>query len=66
MFKSRVLAKMCRDVAQQAENKGRWEELTEQADCPNFFFFLNFSRNFPKGTSRNHFFLFFQLYYVFI
>jgi hypothetical protein len=51
--KSQVLAKTCRDVAQQGENKGRRKELTEQANNPDFSFFLNFSRSFPKGTSRN-------------
>jgi hypothetical protein len=58
---------MCRDAAQQGENKGRWKELTEQANNPNFSFFLNFSQNFPKGTSRNQTFLFFLLFfYIFL
>jgi hypothetical protein len=64
-YKSWVLAKTCRDVAQQGENKGRWKELTEQADSPDFSFFLNFSWNFPKGTSRNQFFLFFHYFFIF-
>jgi hypothetical protein len=61
-----VLAKTCRDAAQQGENKGRWKELTEQANNPNFSFFLNFSRNFPKGTSRNQTFLYFcAIFFIF-
>jgi hypothetical protein len=44
----------CRDVAQQGENKGRWKELTEHANSPDFSVFLNFSLIFPKGTSRKH------------
>jgi hypothetical protein len=43
-----VLAKTCQDVAQQGENKGRWKELTEQADSPDFSFFLNFFGNFDE------------------
>jgi hypothetical protein len=60
-----VLAKTCRDVAQQGENKGRCKELTEQANSPDFFFFLNFSLIFPKGTSRNQTFLFFHYFFIF-
>jgi hypothetical protein len=60
-----VLAKTCRDVAQQGENKGRWKELTEQADSPDFSFFLNFPWNFPKGTSRNQFFFIFSLFFLY-
>jgi hypothetical protein len=60
-----VLAKMCRDAAQQGENKGRWKELTEQANNPNFSFFLNFSRIFSKGTSMNQTFLFFCYFFIF-
>jgi hypothetical protein len=60
-----VLAKTCRDVAQQGENKGRWKELTDQANRPDFSFFLNFSRNFSKGTSRNQFFFIFSLFFIF-
>jgi hypothetical protein len=41
---------MCRDVAQQGKNIGRWKEITKQADCPDFSFFLNLLRNFPNGT----------------
>jgi 16S rRNA A1518/A1519 N6-dimethyltransferase RsmA/KsgA/DIM1 with predicted DNA glycosylase/AP lyase activity len=52
-YKSQVLAKTCRDVAQLGENKGRWKELTEQANSLDFSFFLNFSLIFLKGTSRN-------------
>jgi hypothetical protein len=55
-----VVAKTCRDVAQQGENKGRWKELTEQANSTGFSFFLNFSLIFPKDTSRN------QTFYLFI
>jgi hypothetical protein len=61
-----VLAKTCRDVAQQGENKGRLKELTEQANYPDFPFFLNFSLIFPKGTSRNQtFFIFFTIFFIF-
>jgi hypothetical protein len=60
-----VLAKTCRDVAQQGENKGRWKELTEQVNSPNFSFFLNFSLIFPKDTSRNQIFLFFLYFFIF-
>ena len=60
-----MLAKTCRDVAQQGENKGRSKELTEQANSPDFSFFLNFSRIFPKGTSRKQTFLFFfTIFYI--
>jgi hypothetical protein len=64
-YKSQLLAKTCQDVAQQGESKGRWKELTELANNLNFFFFLNFSRNFPKGTSRNQTFLFFAIFFIF-
>jgi hypothetical protein len=37
-YKSQVLAKTCRDVAQQGENKGRLKELTEQANSLDFPF----------------------------
>jgi hypothetical protein len=53
---------MCRDVAQQGENKGRWKERTEQANNTDFSFFLNFSLIFPNGTSRNQTFLFFHYF----
>jgi hypothetical protein len=57
---------MCRDVAQLGENKGRWKERTEQANNPNFSFFLNFSLIFPKSTRRNQtFFLFFDYFFIF-
>jgi hypothetical protein len=62
MYKSQLLAKMCRDVAQQGENKGRWKERTEQANNTDFSLFLNFSLIFPKGTSRNQNFLFFHCF----
>jgi hypothetical protein len=45
------------------ENKGRWKERTEQANNPDFFFFLNFSLIFQKGTSRNQ--TFFSLFFIF-
>jgi hypothetical protein len=61
-YKSQLLAKTCRNIAQQGENKGRWKERTEQANNPDFSFFLNFSLIFPKGTSRNHTFLFFYIF----
>jgi hypothetical protein len=57
---------MCWDIAQLGENKGRWKERTEQANNPNFSFFLNFSLIFPKGTSRNqNFFYFFTIFLFF-
>jgi hypothetical protein len=66
-YKSQLLAKMCRDVAQLGENKGRWKERTEQANNPDFSFFLNFSLIFPKGTSRNQtFFIFLLFFYIFL
>jgi hypothetical protein len=66
MYKSQLLAKTCRDVAQQGENKGRWKERTEQANNLDFSFFLNFSLIFPKGTSRNQFFfIFFAIFLYF-
>ena len=63
-----MLAKTCRDVAQQGENKGRSKELTEQANSPDFSFFPEFfSRIFPKGTSRKQTFLFFYYFlYTFL
>jgi hypothetical protein len=64
-YKSQLLVKTCRDVAQQGENKGRWKECTEQADNSEFFFFLNFSLIFPKGPSRNQTFLFFRYFFLF-
>jgi hypothetical protein len=64
-YKSQLLAKTCRDVAQQVENKGRWKERTEQANNMEFSFFLNFSLIFPKRTSRNQTFLLF-LYFLII
>jgi hypothetical protein len=54
---------MYRDVAQLGENKGRWKERTEQANNPDFSFFLNFSLIFPKGTSRNQTFFIFSLFF---
>jgi hypothetical protein len=56
---------MCRDIAQQGKNKGRWKELTKQANSPDFSFFLNFTLIFPKGTSRNQTFLFFHYFFKF-
>jgi hypothetical protein len=55
---------MCRDVVQQGENKGRWKS-TEQANNPEFSFFLNFSLIFAKGTCRNQTFLFFSIFLFF-
>jgi hypothetical protein len=63
-YKSQLLAKTCRDVAQQGENKGRWKECTEQANNTDFSFFLNFSLIFPKGTSRNQTFLLFHYFFI--
>jgi hypothetical protein len=65
-YKSQVLAKTCRDVEQQGENKGQWKELREQANNPDFSFFLNFSLNFLKCTSRNQTFLFFHYFFIFL
>jgi hypothetical protein len=65
-YKSQLLAKTCRNVAQQGENKGRWKERKEHANNPEFSFFLNFSLIFPKGTSRNQTFLFFQYFFIFL
>jgi hypothetical protein len=53
-------------LAQPDENKGRWKERTEQANNPDFSFFLNFSLIFPKGTSRNQTFLLFFHYFFYI
>jgi hypothetical protein len=54
---------MCRDVAQQGDNKGRWKERTEQANNKVFSFFLNFSMIFlkkaPVGIKLFYFSLFF-------
>jgi hypothetical protein len=63
-YKSQLLAKTCRDVAQQGENKVRWKERTEQANNMDFSFFLNFSLIFPKGTSRNQTFYFFHYFFI--
>jgi hypothetical protein len=65
-YKSQLLAKTCRDVAQQGKNKGRWKEHIEKANNPEFSFFLNFSLIFPKGTSRNQTFLFFHYFFIFL
>jgi hypothetical protein len=64
MYKSQLLAKMCRDVAQQGENKGRWKERIEQVNNTDFSFFLNFSLIFLKGTSRNQTFLLFHYFFI--
>jgi hypothetical protein len=64
-YKSQLLAKTCRDIAQQGENKGRCKECTEQANNPQFSFFLNFSLIFPKGTSQNQTFFIFSLFLFF-
>jgi hypothetical protein len=64
-YKSQLLAKTCRDVAQLGENKGRWKERIEQANNSDFSFFLNFSLIFPKGTSRSQTFFIFSLFFIF-
>jgi hypothetical protein len=64
-YKSQLLAKTCQDIAQLGENKGRWKERTEQANNPDFSFFLNFSLIFSKGTSRNQTFFIFSLFFIF-
>jgi hypothetical protein len=56
---------MCRDVAQQGENKGRRKERTEQANNPEFSFFLNFSLIFQKalvGIKLAYFFTIFLFF----
>jgi hypothetical protein len=63
-YKSQLLAKTCRDVAQLGENKGRWKERTEQANNPDFSFFLNFFLIFPKGTSRNQTLFIFSVFFI--
>jgi hypothetical protein len=65
-YKSQLLAKTRRGVAQQGKNKGRWKERTEKANNPEFFFFLNFSMIFPKGTRKNQTFLFFHYFFIFL
>jgi hypothetical protein len=65
-YKSQVLAKTCRDVAQQGENKGRWKELTEQANCPDFSFFPNFRGIFQKALVGINFFYFSLFFYIFL
>jgi hypothetical protein len=62
-YKSQLLAKTCRDVTQLDENNGRWKECTEQANNPDFSFFLIFSLIFPKGTRRNQTFFIFSLFF---
>jgi hypothetical protein len=47
-YKSQLLAKTCRDVAQQGENKGRWKERTEQANNIDFSFFPEVFPDFSK------------------
>jgi hypothetical protein len=64
MYKSQQLAKTCRDVAQQGENKGRWKERIEQSNNMDFSFFLNFFLIFPKGTSRNQTFSSFHYFLI--
>jgi hypothetical protein len=64
-YKSQLLAKTYRDVAQRGENKGRWKERTEHANNPEFSFFLNFSLIFLKGNSRNQIFYFFTIFLFF-
>jgi hypothetical protein len=63
-YKSQLLAKTCRDAAQQGENKGRWKERTGQANNTDFSFFLKFSLIFPKGTSGNQTFYFFHYFFI--
>jgi hypothetical protein len=64
-YKSQVLAKTSQDVAQQGENKGRWKELTEQADSPDFSFFLNFPGIFQNALVGINFFYFFTIFLYF-
>jgi hypothetical protein len=63
-YKSQLLAKTYRDVAQQGENKGRQKKRTEHANKTDFSFFQNFPMIFPKGTSRNQTFLFFHYFFI--
>ena len=59
------MAKMCRDVAQQGENKGRSKELTEQANSPDFSFFPEFFLEFfQKALVGNKLFYFFTIFYI--
>ena len=59
-YKSQVLVKTWRDVAQQGENKGRSKELTEQAARISPFFF-------QKALIGNELFYFFSLFlYTFL
>jgi hypothetical protein len=65
-YKSLLLAKTSRYVAQLGENKGRWKERTEKANNSVLSFFLNFSLIFPKDTSWNQtFFYFFTIFFIF-
>jgi hypothetical protein len=63
-YKSQLLAKTCRDVAQQGENKGRWKKRTEQANNKDFSFFLNFSRFFQKAPVGIKLFYFFTIFFI--
>jgi hypothetical protein len=62
---TQLLAKTCQALVQQGENKGWWKS-TEQANNPEFSFFLIFSLIFPQGTSRNQTFLFFYYFFIFL
>jgi hypothetical protein len=65
-YKSQLLAKTCRDRAQLGENKGRWKEHTEEANNPDFSFFLNFSMIFQKAlVGIKLFFYFFHYFFKF-
>ena len=60
-----MLARTCRDVAQQGENKGRSKELTEQANSPDFSFFPEFFPGFfQKALVGNKLFYFFTIFYI--
>jgi hypothetical protein len=63
-YKSQLLVKTCRDVAQHGENKGRWKERTEQANNMDFSFFLNFSLIFQNAPVGIKLFYFFTIFYI--
>jgi hypothetical protein len=64
-YKSQLVAKTCRDVAQQGESKGWWKELTEQANNPNFFFFWIFPGISQKALVGIKLFYFFVIFFIF-
>jgi hypothetical protein len=67
-YKSQLLAKTCRDEAQQGESKGRWKEHTEQVNNTNFFswIFLWFFQKALVGIKLFYFFHYFFIIFVWI